>query len=91
MTSGGWRFVAPIEGMCVWVKSLTVFAQHLAGQWELGAVRGSRLVVEGRQVVGHQAAAIPAPAGGMTIDSEARATIASLLNALTAHGLIAST
>jgi len=90
MTSGGWRFVAPIEGMFVWVKSLSAFAQYVAGQWEIGAVRASRVLVDGMQVVGAQAAAITAPIGGATIDSEARATIASLLNALTAHGLIAS-
>jgi len=27
MSAGGWRFVAPTEGMYVWVKSLSVFGQ----------------------------------------------------------------
>jgi hypothetical protein len=89
MSSGGWRFIEPIEGMFVWVKSLSAFGQYVAGQWELGAVRGSRLLIDGTQVVGAQAGSIAAPTGGATVDIEARDTIASLLNALITHGLIA--
>lgn len=44
----------------------------------------------GLQVVGAQQAAISDPAGGATTDAEARAAIASILDALKAHGLIAT-
>jgi len=55
----------------------------------MGEVRGSRLLIDGIQVVGAQASAITAPTGGTTVDTEARDTIASLLNVLITHGLIA--
>ena len=45
--------------------------------------------VNGTQVVGARQAAIAAPSGGTTIDSQARTAINSILTALRAHGLIA--
>ena len=42
------------------------------------------------QVVGSQQAAIANPAGGLTIDAEARTAIGSILTALKTHGLIAT-
>lgn len=89
-SSAGWRFVAPVEGMVVWVKSTAVFATYAAGAWEVGQVRGSELLIDGVQVVGAQAAAIPDPTGGTTIDTEARATVAWILSVLRQHGLIAA-
>jgi hypothetical protein len=61
---------------------------YVAGSWELGKVRGSRVIVDGQQVVGSRASAISQPSGGSTIDSEARATIGQILTALRTHGLI---
>ena len=46
--------------------------------------------VSGTQVVTAQQAAIPDASGGVTIDTEARAAINSLLSALRTHGLIAT-
>jgi hypothetical protein len=46
--------------------------------------------VGGNQVVGAQQAAIAAPSGGGTIDSEGRTVIGDILTALRAHGLIAT-
>jgi hypothetical protein len=46
------------------------------------------LLLDGVQVVGTRASAIASPAGGTTVDSEARATIGQLLEALRQHGLI---
>lgn len=89
-TSGGWRFVAPVEGLSVFVRSSAVEACYRAGAWEIGQVRGDRLLIGGQQVVSSQAAAIAAPGGGLTTDAEARAAIAQILTALRQHGLIAT-
>lgn len=86
-TEGGWRYVVPVEGMQVWVVADTAFAVHHAGQWYQGQTYG-RLFVEGRQVVGPQAPNIPEPTGGATVDTEARQTIAAVLETLRRHGLI---
>lgn len=87
-TDGGWRFVAPIEGMAVWIAEATEIARYLAGAWVLGDVRGARVTIGGVQVVGARQAAIAAPTGGSTVDSEARTAIAEMLAALRTHGLI---
>lgn len=89
-TGAGWRFVAPVVGLNVIVKSSGAIATYLPGGWDVGSLRGSRLVVEGEQVIGAQAAAIANPAGGTIIDSEARTAVAEILSAMRQHGLIAS-
>lgn len=76
--------------MVVWVKASAVFATYIGATWQIGQLRASQLLVGGVQVVGAQAAAIANPAGGTTIDAEARATLASILGALRDHGLIAA-
>jgi hypothetical protein len=88
-TMAGWRFVAPLDGLKVWVKSTSVSAIYAGGIWQIGTLYGSKVVIEGAQVVGAQASAIADPTGGMTTDSEARAAISSILTALRQHGLIA--
>jgi len=87
---GGWRFIAPREGMTVLVTPSGFIAAYRAGAWEMGAVRASRLMVDGMQVVGAQAAAIADPAGGATIDAQVRATVSEMLAALRQHGLISA-
>ena len=89
-SSAGWRFVAPVVGMSLAVKTSGAFATYATAGWELGTMRGSRVVLEGQQVLGPQAAAIAGPAGGGTIDAEARATLDLLLSVLRQHGLIAT-
>ena len=49
---------------------------------------GALLRFEGGLWIGP--AAIPAPAGGATVDVEARAAIAALLSVLDAHGILKS-
>ena len=90
-TSGGWRFASPVEGMVVWVKSAERFATYFAGAWEIGGLRGSRLLIEGIQVLGPQAGAIPDPTGGTSVDVEGRTAITAILGALRQHGLISET
>ena len=50
----------------------------------------AELRVGGERVVGPRGAAIATPAGGTTVDAEARTTLADVLAALRGHGLIAS-
>jgi hypothetical protein len=89
-TSGGWRFVAPFDGSAAVVRSIGSAAIYRNGAWEVGKLRGSEVAVDGVKVVGTQQAAIPTPAGGTTVDDEARAAIGGILAALRSHGLIPS-
>lgn len=89
-SAAGWRFVAPVVGLRVIVKTSGATATYMPGGWEVGTLRGSQLVVEGEQVVGARAAAVADPAGGTVIDSEARTAVAGMLSAMRQHGLIAS-
>ena len=89
-TEGGWRFVIPREGLRAMVASEGIDAIYRGDAWSFGEVRASALLVSGNQVVGARASAVADPAGGTTIDTQARATLASLLASLRTHGLIAS-
>jgi hypothetical protein len=89
-TEGGWRFVMPVEGMTVWVSEAAVIGRFSGGAWILGELTGSRVVIDGLRVVGPRQAAVGDPAGGSTVDTQARATLTALLAALRNHGLIAS-
>ena len=75
-TPGGWRYVAPTDGLTVLEKTTGSTLRYRSGAWE--------------QVLGARQAAIPDVTGGTTIDVESRVTIAAILNALRAHGLIAA-
>lgn len=87
-TEGGWRFAAPAHGMRVWNRAEALWLQWEGNGWNDGELRGARLVVGGRQVVGERQPSVPSPSGGTIIDAEARATIAALIVALRSHGLI---
>lgn len=88
--AGGWRFVPPFVGLAVIDKSTGTATAYGPAGWEAGVVRASRIVVDGRQVVAAQAAAIADPTGGATADAEARSTITEILSAMRQHGLICS-
>ncbi|UYY57536.1 DUF2793 domain-containing protein [Sphingomonas sp. S2-65] len=88
-TLGGWRFVAPRDGMRLWVSADRGFALFRDGIWHLGEAHG-KVFVEGTQVVGKRLPAVAEPAGGMVVDGPARAAIVAVLEALRVHGLIAS-
>ena len=88
-TTGGWRFVPPVDGMRLWVRSAGLWAQWSAGAWTLGHESGASFSIGGVQVVGPQQPAIADPAGGTTVDAAARATLAAILGALREHGLVA--
>ena len=88
-TDGGWRFIAPLEGMSVWVKATGLWTRRTASGWSDGTLPAAALQLGGNQVVGARQAAIASPAGGTTIDSQARATLSAILAMLRTHGLIA--
>jgi hypothetical protein len=87
-TSGGWRFLAPIEGLSAYIRSTSLPALFRSGGWEIGVLRGSSVLVAGQQVVGARQPSVPTPAGGATIDTEARSAIGQILTALRQHGLV---
>ena len=87
-TGGGWRFIAPTEGLRVWNKALGAEVRWTAGGWSGGALHGSALFVGGQQVVSGRQPAVPSPSGGTIIDAEARAAIDQIVVALMSHGLI---
>lgn len=89
-SEAGWRFQPPIEGMALLVRSSGDQAAYRGGAWEIGVVRAGEVVVGGNKVVGARAAAVVAPAGGTTVDAQARTAIDAILTALRGHGLIAT-
>ena len=89
-TSGGWRFIAPVEGLTALVRSTGTWAVYRNGGWELGALRGSAVIIGSEQVVGARRPAIGAPTGGSVVDTEGRAVIAEILDAMRQHGLVES-
>lgn len=89
-TSGGWRFLSPVEGMEVWSRNDLAHACYVGGQWETGQVRARRLVIGGVGVVAGRQPAIAAPSGGTVIDVSARQVIGNILTTLQQHGLISS-
>ena len=87
-SDAGWRFIRPHEGTSVFVRSQRVLATFLDGSWEIGTLRASEVIVGEQKVIGARAPAIDTPAGGGTVDVEARAALVEILDALRAHGLI---
>ena len=88
-SAGGWRFIAPVEGMRLTDRASGVELAFRGGAWTSGSLRANELVVAGTKVVGTRGAAIADATGGSTVDSQARTAIAQILGALRAHGLIA--
>ncbi|WP_174286388.1 DUF2793 domain-containing protein [Sphingomonas bacterium] len=89
-TSGGWRFVAAVEGMLAWSTADALPVRFSHGNWVLGDVAAARVMVAGLPVIGARRAAIVAPSGGSVIDNETRNAIAAILAAMVGHGLIAA-
>ena len=81
-------FARSPEGATVYVRSTGTRAAFRNDAWEVGQVRGAALIIGDEQVVGSRSEAISSPSGGTTIDSEARASVNSILDALRQHGLI---
>ena len=88
-SAGGWRFVAPVEGIRLTDRVSGVELAFRGGAWTSGSIRASEILVSGVKVVGARGPAIADVAGGSTIDTQARAAVAQMLAALRTHGLIA--
>jgi hypothetical protein len=89
-TSGGWRFISPVEGMTLYERTSGTPATFRDEAWHVGTLCGSSLRIDGVQVVGPQTGAIASPAGGTVVDAEARAALDAILGTLREHGLIES-
>ncbi len=89
-TSGGWRFTKPVPGLRVWLKDTSRWAWHDGMAWRDDLPASMGLRIDGVRVVGAQQSAVVSPSGGSLIDTEARAAVTGILQALREHGLIAT-
>jgi hypothetical protein len=87
-TAGGWRFIEPVEGLSVIERLSGEAFQCRSGEWEMGIGRCREVRIGGQTVLRERQPAISDPVGGAVIDSESRASLAGVLDALRAHGLI---
>lgn len=87
-TGGGWRFAAPRAGLTLRVVDRGHSMYFDGSDWQDGAVRGDGFYVGGERVSGPRQPAIANPVGGSSIDSEARSSLVTILNAMRSHGLI---
>lgn len=89
-TEGGWRFIFPQKGLSMLAADRGHAVIFDGAAWTDDGLRADGLYLDGQRVVGQRQAAIDAPAGGATVDAEARATLTEMLAILRAHGLISS-
>jgi hypothetical protein len=89
-TDGGWRFVVPREGATAFVIEAGSNAIFRNAAWEVGIANLTELHVGGERVVSTRQPAIMRPAGGDRRDAEARIAIDTIIDVLSAHGLIAA-
>lgn len=89
-TEAGWRFVPAKSGWRVWDAIANQPWRMTPTGWERGVVRAEQVRIGATQVVGAQRPAIAEPAGGTTVDVEARAALGKILDTLRQHGLIAT-
>lgn len=89
-TNGGWRFLPPRAGMSALIRPTGLTATYRTDAWDVGTNICTKVMVDGKQVVGAQAGAVNAPTGGTTVDVQCREAVALALSALRQHGLIAA-
>lgn len=88
-TDGGWRFVMPREGATTFVNEAGSRAIFRNAAWQVGVENLTELRVGGERVVSARQPAIMRPAAGDRQDTEARIAIDTIIDVLSAHGLIA--
>jgi Protein of unknown function (DUF2793) len=84
----GWLAEPPRDGQIALVIDEMVMLVH-QGSWQ-ASWPVSGLAIAGRQVLAVPPASVPAATGGSTVDAQARATLAALIQALQQQGLIAN-
>lgn len=89
-TASGWLFAMPQNGWQAWALDRGNLVRFDGLEWIDEQARSDGYHVDGERVVGPRQAAITAPDAGATQDTEARAVIAEILDAMRAHGLIAA-
>lgn len=87
-TGAGWRFVTAQPGWQVWDTLAAQEWRRMSTGWERGVLRAEQIAIGGLQVVGARRPAIEDPSGGASVDVEARAALAKILDTLRQHGLI---
>lgn len=88
LTSGGWRFVPPRNGLQVFNTSDGNNYVHNGTSWQPTQMRSDGVYIGGNRIISTREAAITDPTGGSTTDSQARTAISAILNVLRNHGLI---
>jgi hypothetical protein len=88
-SDSGWRFISPVEGIELLDRASGRKWRFASGAWSLGIVKASEVQIDGVKVLGTQRRAIQNASGGTIVDGEARNTLAQVLAALRAHGIIA--
>lgn len=87
MTEGGWRFIDPPVGFTLYrANGLAVRRTETA--WIEGELVTDTIVIAGDVVLAARQPDISSPSGGAVIDSQARDTLDSILDAMRSHGLI---
>lgn len=81
-----WLAEAPRGGQIVLVADEGLMLVHRAGWQANWPVAG--LAIAGRAVLAAPPISVAPPSGGTTVDSEARATLAAMLNALRQQGIM---
>lgn len=89
-TSGGWRYIAPVAGMSAWLRPADGWVGFDGTSWGARPLPTFGIAVNGKQVVGPQFASIANPNAGPLQDTESRAAIGLILDAMRHHGLIAA-
>lgn len=87
--ASGWSFVAPRAGCLAYVVDDGLFAVFTATGWAADAWPVAAIAVDGRRLLAARPATLADASGGTVVDTEARAAIAALTDALRAMGLVA--
>jgi hypothetical protein len=83
-----WEFLPPFEGLACWITTPGGPAVFSGGAWQADRFPVSGLTVRGKPMLGAPRADVAEPAGGSTIDVEARASLAALISYLRLQGVL---
>ncbi len=86
---GRWRFQAPPVGLLAWIRDENALLCHGGTGWQ-DELPVAGLSIDGRKVLSAPPEAVVEPAGGATVDVEARATLSQLILNLRTLGLIST-